>query len=308
MAQILVRRGDVEYGPYSVEVAQKYLSAGQLLGQDIAWTEGMNDWSNLEDVLTKLHAAPPSNSAPNTEPHSSAGSIPVADNYPTLPAGITGWSWAAFLATPIWGIGNHVWLSLLSLIPGLGLLVMIWMGLKGRQMAWNRARWDGVEHFQLIQRRWSQWVVWIYIFSIVLTVGVFFGAMAKETKMPAADGTAPSDSPAAVSSVKKRDAAASQQAPTPEQRSVSKKEFERIINTVQSGSRVSRAEFESVLPALSFENTFAWLGEQTNEAQDGDVMLFEFNAVTVADNGQADTKVGLAFKERKLVGVQYLAE
>ena len=67
----------------------------------------------------------------------------------------------------IWAIGNRTWIGLLSLIPYVGIGVAIWLGLKGREMAWKNGKWQSVEHFKLVQRRWSQWAI-----GISLVVGV----------------------------------------------------------------------------------------------------------------------------------------
>lgn len=74
-----------------------------------------------------------------------------------IPAGIKGWSWGAFFLNWIWAIGNRTWVGLLALIPYLGVFVAIWLGFKGREMAWKNKQWDSVEHFNRVQRRWSIW-------------------------------------------------------------------------------------------------------------------------------------------------------
>ena len=72
-----------------------------------------------------------------------------------LPEGVAGWSWGAFVFSWIWAIGNRTWIGLLGLIPGVGLVVRVVLGLKGRQLAWRNRRWDSVAHFNRVQRRWS---------------------------------------------------------------------------------------------------------------------------------------------------------
>jgi hypothetical protein len=76
-----------------------------------------------------------------------------------LPDGIKGWSWGAFFLNWIWAIGNRTWVGLLALIPYVGFVVAIWLGVKGREMAWKNKQWDSVEHFNRVQRRWSIWGV-----------------------------------------------------------------------------------------------------------------------------------------------------
>ena len=72
-----------------------------------------------------------------------------------LPEGIRGWCWGAFLLNWVWAIRFRVWWGLLSLVPLVGLLVPIWLGIKGRELAWRRGAWTGVEAFNQAQRKWS---------------------------------------------------------------------------------------------------------------------------------------------------------
>ena len=82
-----------------------------------------------------------------------------------IPEGVKGWSWGAFLLSWIWAIGNRTWIGLLALVPYIGFFVAVWLGIKGREMAWKNAQWDSVEHFNRVQRRWSIW-------GLVLVFGV----------------------------------------------------------------------------------------------------------------------------------------
>lgn len=87
-----------------------------------------------------------------------------------LPDGVKGWSWGAFFLNGIWAIGNRTWIGLLAFVPYLGWLVAIWLGFKGREMAWKNRKWDSLEHFNRVQRRWSQWGVGIMIAAALLGV------------------------------------------------------------------------------------------------------------------------------------------
>ena len=78
-----------------------------------------------------------------------------------LPEGIKGFSWGAFLLSWIWAIGNSTWIGLLALVPYVGFIVSVYLGFKGREMAWQNKRWDSVEHFQRVQKQWSFWGVLI---------------------------------------------------------------------------------------------------------------------------------------------------
>lgn len=74
-----------------------------------------------------------------------------------LPAGVAGWSWGAFLLNWIWSIGNSVWIGLLCLVPYAGLIMAIVLGFKGREWAWNAKKWESVEQFNAVQKKWSMW-------------------------------------------------------------------------------------------------------------------------------------------------------
>lgn len=81
------------------------------------------------------------------------------------PPGIKGWSWGAFLLNWIWSIGNKTWIGLLCLVPYVGLVMSIYLGIKGRELAWRNKRWDSIEHFNTVQKKWSWW-------AVVLVLGV----------------------------------------------------------------------------------------------------------------------------------------
>jgi hypothetical protein len=87
-----------------------------------------------------------------------------------IPDGIKGFSWGALLLNWIWAIGNRTWIGLLALIPYVGFVVAIWLGFKGREMAWENKKWDSVEHFNRVQKRWSQWGVGIMIGSLLIGI------------------------------------------------------------------------------------------------------------------------------------------
>jgi hypothetical protein len=95
-----------------------------------------------------------------------------------LPPGVAGWSWGAFLLNWIWAIGNRTWIGLLALVPYVGFLFAIWLGIKGREMAWKNREWESVEHFNRVQRRWSAW-------GIGLTLGVFLLGIVAAIAIPA---------------------------------------------------------------------------------------------------------------------------
>lgn len=82
------------------------------------------------------------------------------------PPGVKGWSWGAFLWNWLWACFNKTWIGLLALIPYVGLVVSIYLGIKGRELAWQNKRWESLEHFNRVQRKWSMWGV-ILIFGVM---------------------------------------------------------------------------------------------------------------------------------------------
>lgn len=91
-----------------------------------------------------------------------------------VPPDAKGWSWGAFLFNWIWAIGNRTWIGLLALLPYIGVVVAIYLGIKGRELAWRNKRWDSIEHFRQVQRRWSVWAGIIYggIFALGILAAI----------------------------------------------------------------------------------------------------------------------------------------
>ncbi|HMW18200.1 MAG TPA: hypothetical protein PKN13_11650 [Accumulibacter sp.] len=86
------------------------------------------------------------------------------------PPGVKGWSWGAFWLNWVWAIGNKTWIGLLSFLPYIGLIFCFYLGFKGRELAWRNKRWDSLEHFNRIQRRWSIWGWAILLIASVLGI------------------------------------------------------------------------------------------------------------------------------------------
>jgi hypothetical protein len=99
----------------------------------------------------------------------------VAADSRSIPPEIDRWNWGAFLLNWIWGIGNNTFIALLTLIPIVGLVMPFVLGAKGSRWAWRNGRWDSVEHFRRVQRRWTIWGAVVWIAAIVLFVGIVVG-------------------------------------------------------------------------------------------------------------------------------------
>jgi hypothetical protein len=95
-----------------------------------------------------------------------------------LPNELKGWNWGAFFLQWIWGIGNSVWIALISLIPlGIVQLVMAFvLGAKGNEWAWQHKKWDSIEHFKKTQRTWKRWGIGLFIAGVV--IGIIYAIIA----------------------------------------------------------------------------------------------------------------------------------
>lgn len=106
-----------------------------------------------------------------------------------VPASIAGWSWGAFFLNWIWAVSNRTWVGLFAMVPYIGFGVAIWLGVKGREMAWKNARWESVEHFNRVQRKWSQWGIGVgivgAIFGVFLSIFIFSSVIqARKSDVP----------------------------------------------------------------------------------------------------------------------------
>lgn len=89
-----------------------------------------------------------------------------------IPDGIEGWSLGAFLLSGIWAIANRTWIGLLSFVPFLGIVMILMLAKNGRVWAWQNVRWESVEHFNRVQKRWS--ILGCVVFLIPATWFLFF--------------------------------------------------------------------------------------------------------------------------------------
>jgi hypothetical protein len=72
-----------------------------------------------------------------------------------IPEAARGLCWGGFFLTWIWAIFNRSWIGLLCLLPVVGFVMRFVLLFKGREWAWKSKKWQGVEHFNRVQRAWS---------------------------------------------------------------------------------------------------------------------------------------------------------
>ncbi|HEY6071835.1 MAG TPA: hypothetical protein VIV15_00215, partial [Anaerolineales bacterium] len=95
---------------------------------------------------------------------------------PEREAFINRWSWGGAVGEWIYLFSMQapkqaVIVLLISLIPYLGGLAMfVYVGLKGRSIAWQSRKWKDYEDFVACQRIWDKWGVWIFGVIVVLLV------------------------------------------------------------------------------------------------------------------------------------------
>ena len=85
-------------------------------------------------------------------------------------------NWGACFLSWIWGLFHKSYLTLLTIpavfIPFIGAFVCIgldvWFGIKGNEWAWQNKKWESVEHFHSVQKKWA--IAGI----IVFVVGMLF--------------------------------------------------------------------------------------------------------------------------------------
>jgi hypothetical protein len=99
-------------------------------------------------------------------------------------AEIRKWNWGAFLLNWIWAIGNRVWIGLLALIPFVGLVMMIVLGIYGNRWAWEKGNWRDIEHFHSTQRKWA--IAGLVLFALGVVLGIALGVMGGDDTSTAA--------------------------------------------------------------------------------------------------------------------------
>jgi len=101
--------------------------------------------------------------------------VSSSSNSSELPEELKGWSWAAFLWGGFWSAGHRTWIGLLAFIPWIGVIMVFILGLKGNEWAWKNNKWESVEEFKRVQKKWVK--AWFIVFVILLLISGFGIAM-----------------------------------------------------------------------------------------------------------------------------------
>ena len=93
-----------------------------------------------------------------------------------VPPEIKGWNWGGFLLGWIWAAVHKAWLGLILCLL-VGIVGSIVCGAMGNEWAWKHNRYDSVEHFREVQRKWAVagaivasvfCVIWLLWFGMVV--------------------------------------------------------------------------------------------------------------------------------------------
>jgi Cytochrome oxidase complex assembly protein 1 len=91
----------------------------------------------------------------------------------TVPAEIDKWNWGAFLLNWIWGIGNNTFIALLMFVPFANFVMPFVLGAKGSAWAWKNKKWQSIDEFKAVQRKWAKWGVFVLMAFIGLFIALF---------------------------------------------------------------------------------------------------------------------------------------
>ena len=71
----------------------------------------------------------------------------------------------------MWGLFNVTYIALLMFVPFVNFALFFILGAKGNEWAWRNKKWDSVEHYQTVQRKWA------IAGLIILVGGVLLGTV-----------------------------------------------------------------------------------------------------------------------------------
>jgi len=89
------------------------------------------------------------------------------------------WSWAGFTLGWAYLLGMRAgWWALLFLIlnyiPYVGVIPMIYLGIEGRKIAWEKRNWEDFDEYIDVQRKWDIWGIIIFvILAGLIILGVY---------------------------------------------------------------------------------------------------------------------------------------
>ena len=94
----------------------------------------------------------------------------IEENGKVTPQKVKGWNWGAFMFSWLWGFGNKSYLTFFTLIPIFGFIWRFVCGFKGNDWAWKKGNYSSVDEFKKVQSTWNRAGLFLFIFSITLSV------------------------------------------------------------------------------------------------------------------------------------------
>jgi len=88
----------------------------------------------------------------------------------SVPIEIQKWNWGAFFLNWIWGLFNKTYIALLCFVPLLNIVMIFVLGVKGNKWAWQNKRWDSIEHFKNVQKKWGWWGFVMFLCSLIIGI------------------------------------------------------------------------------------------------------------------------------------------
>ena len=95
----------------------------------------------------------------------------------TFPVESKSFNWGAFVFTWLWcffnGQKKYGWVFLvLELIPFVHIIIRIYLGKKGNELAWNGKKWESVSHFNDIQISWTAAGLTAIISIVIIPIAI----------------------------------------------------------------------------------------------------------------------------------------
>jgi hypothetical protein len=89
------------------------------------------------------------------------------------------WNWAAFLLAPLWTFSHKLnTIGLLSLLPGINIPVMLYLGINGNKIGYDKSNLETVSEFLFVQKQWTigllKILLVLFAAIIIITLIEFF--------------------------------------------------------------------------------------------------------------------------------------
>jgi hypothetical protein len=154
-------------------------------------TKPVRDYSAAELTARAQHDAEERSGAENTSGMGAYAVVPLAIK--------SSWNWGAFFFTWIWGIAHKAWITfiVLATIPisvlaweiapfdrgtaialrilasCIDLIIWIWLGVKGSELAWRNRHFEGgINEFWEVQRAWTR--MGLILVAAPFVIGLLF--------------------------------------------------------------------------------------------------------------------------------------